>query len=89
MVNMKKPPVYHYEYNLDDENETPITVEYVFHKGCCDYFSWGCWNPGEPDEIEIYRIFDKNGKDIKVTPDFEKKITQLIHENYEPNQLEE
>jgi hypothetical protein len=29
------------------------------------------------------------GKDIKVTPDFEKKITQLIHENHEPEQQEE
>ncbi|MDH7638926.1 hypothetical protein [Sphingomonas oryzagri] len=53
---------HHWSHDLDwtlesGPDEAPssidIVVPYSFSGGCNDYFAGGCWNPGDPAEVEI------------------------------------
>lgn len=33
-----------------------LFIEFTFNAGCSDYFAGGCWNPGDPDEMELVRM---------------------------------
>jgi hypothetical protein len=47
----------------DAPSSIEIGVPYSYSEGCDDYFAGGCWNPGDPIEIEtgLAYFIDENG----------------------------
>jgi hypothetical protein len=38
------------------DKSVELFITYTFNAGSHDWFGGGCWNPGDPDEIEIARV---------------------------------
>lgn len=38
------------------DKSVELFIEYTFNHGSSDWFGGGCWNPGDPDEIEILKV---------------------------------
>lgn len=77
-------------FNLSDDDETEVCVQYTYHPGCREqgptYASGG--QPAEPPEVEIQscvRSDDKDGVEIALTEADERRIHQWLIENHEPD----
>lgn len=79
-----------------------IFVEYEFGHGGTDFFSGGCWHPGDPIELSILRVFVVHGPEgeerhleaprwlyecVEASDDVTEQIAQF-HERDEPADYE-
>lgn len=62
-----------------------IEVPYSYYGGCNDYFAFGCWNPGDPPEVECGQpwFVNEDGQrcEVSLLPDVWERIETYIYEN--------
>lgn len=75
----------------EDVASVDIMVDYDYRGGGFDYFAYGCWNPGDPCEIEITRVavgehvgpgrLDFEWRELSLLPTEERRVLDYIAEN--------
>jgi hypothetical protein len=85
---------HHYSYGVDwtlesGPDDAPacldIYVPYSYSGGCSDYFAFGCWNPGDPPEVELGQPWFVNDEgqhcEVSLLPGEYDRIELYVHEN--------
>lgn len=69
----------------DAPSSVDIIVPYNFSGGCGDYFAGGCWNPGDPSEVETgtAMYFNDHGEwcEVNLTDVERERVELYIYEN--------
>ena len=76
---------YIHETNLDDEDETQVTVEFKYTPGCSAHMGSMSYpgHPAEPAEVEIQKVVNSTtGETVTLTDAEGERICQWLIENH-------
>ena len=69
-----------FNYDFVREDGTEVMATYRIIGGGGDYFAYGCWNPGDPLEVEFGKVYGLPAGE-ELTEEEYQKIEKAIWEN--------